>query len=91
MSFFGAVRLLVGVRSLPPTPPRAPTRIELPPEMARGAWAAWASVNRGATPRPDAAQRSVGLGDACRTERGREGRFVEILEGDRRMLICQEA
>ncbi len=85
MSFFGAVRLLVASRSGLPMAPAAPARTELPPEMARGSWAAWALASR--VP----ARGAVRVGDACRTGAGREGRFVEIVEGDRRMLICQEA
>ncbi len=96
MSLFGAVRLFVVMWSRPPAHPCAPTRTEPPPDVARGAWARWACANHGAMPRRSVGPRGigahgVGLGDACRTSVGRDGRFVEIVEGDRRMLICQEA
>jgi len=80
MSFFGAVRLLVTTWRQPHLPAADGDL----PEIRRGVWAAHAHAQAGRR------ARRAGLGDACRTGAGQEGRLVEIIERGQSVLVCQE-
>ncbi len=53
------------------------------PEIAPGAFAAWAQAAK------DREALRLAAGDSCLTPDGRTGRVVEILESGHQVLVCQ--
>ncbi len=81
MRFYGTLHLLATRRGQPPE--LAPD--EALPEIAPGAFAAWASAERSRE------ARRLAAGDVCVTPDGRTGRVVEILDGGHPVLVCRAA
>lgn len=83
MSFFAAIRMGITTIRLP-----SGTRASDAPltDIRPRAWAAWAAAGRAAE-----RQERRALGGACRTRLGREGRVVEIVDGDHLLRICLES
>ncbi len=81
MSLFGAVRLGIVARNVR----RQAAASDGPlADIRPGAWAAWVAAGRA-----DPASNGE-FGAACRTDSGRAGRLVEILDGDRVSRVCLE-
>ena len=82
MSFFAAVRMGITTIRVP-----SPTTVTDAPlsDIRPQPWAAWAAEGR-ATERRERRP----LGGICRTRLGREGRLVEIVDGDCLLRICLE-